>query len=99
MSLQIPVPAVKLTIPQVLTQSTILIDALLPVLIAHEPAHALLSDLNESLAPLIQLQSEMQALRYPVQAFLTLAKRDEKKPVKDLGNEGVGKWRVEDFLF
>lgn len=41
----------------------------------------------------------MQALRYPVQAFLTLAKRDEKKPFRDLGNEGVGKWRVEDFLF
>jgi hypothetical protein len=84
---------------KVLTQSTVFIDALLPTLINHQPAHALLGKLNEALASLNQVQSEMQALRYPVQAFLTLAKRDEKKPFKDLGNEGVGKWRVEDFLF
>jgi hypothetical protein len=65
--------------PQILTHTSILLDSLLPLLITYEPFHPHLASLSESLGPMLDQQRTLTQLRAPIDALLTLAKREERK--------------------
>lgn len=67
------------TLDSILAHSSLLIDSHLPLLVEHDPAAPLLESLSASLAPLLTLQAEIRQLRAPVDALLTLSKREEKR--------------------
>ncbi|RXK40670.1 hypothetical protein M231_02127 [Tremella mesenterica] len=58
--------------------SSVLLDAHLPSLSSHEPSQELLERLQGALQPLLELQEDLIKLRAPVEALLTLARREEK---------------------
>ena len=68
-----------LTLRQVVAHSSLLLDAHLPSFISHEPAHELLARLQTALEPLIAIQNDFRQLRAPVDAVLTLARREERR--------------------
>lgn len=64
---------------QIITHSSTLLDSHLPLFIGYEPSHDLLLRLQAALEPLIAIQTEFRQLRAPVDAILTLARREQKK--------------------
>ncbi|EIW69985.1 hypothetical protein TREMEDRAFT_29670 [Tremella mesenterica DSM 1558] len=112
-SLQSP-PGIP-SLDSIAIHSSVLLDAHLPSLSSHEPSQELLERLQGALQPLLELQEDLIKLRAPVEALLTLARREEKwaraREQKRMGkregqtrvqgvlSEMVGKWRVEDFVF
>ncbi|KAK4686673.1 hypothetical protein P7C73_g3446, partial [Tremellales sp. Uapishka_1] len=120
----------KLLIPSLeslINHSSILLDSHLPLFLSYPPSHALLGQLQTSLVPLLAIQEEFRQLRAPVEAVLTLAKREERKMAEadakhkastavgkgkgkvvgarkeekkgTWGEEKIGYWKVEDFVF
>lgn len=67
----------------------LLLDAHLPLLISHPPAHPLIARLKIALDPLLTLQTELAAARGLVEGFVRLA--DQKPNGGDKGKKnGVG---------
>lgn len=65
------------SLDSVIAHSSLLLDSHLPLLVEFEEAAPLLESLSNSLGPLLTLQAEIRQLRAPVDALLTLAKREE----------------------
>ena len=69
----------KSTLPSLLSHTSSHLDALLPILIDHTPSHPLLVTLSTLLSPMLAQQATLSQLRAPIDALLTLAKREEKR--------------------
>ena len=69
----------QLILQQVIAHSSILLDSHLPLFVTHDPSHPLLLRLQSALEPLIAIQNQFRQLRAPVEAVLTLAKREQRK--------------------
>jgi hypothetical protein len=59
--------------------STILLDSYLPLFLSYAPSHDSLLRLQAALEPLIATQNEFRQLRAPIDAVLTLARREQRK--------------------
>ncbi len=59
--------------------SSILLDSHLPLFLAHEPSNLILERLQAALEPLLSIQNEFRRLRAPVEALLTLERRERRK--------------------
>ncbi|WVQ71724.1 hypothetical protein IAR50_001265 [Cryptococcus sp. DSM 104548] len=66
-------------LPSLITHTSSLLDAHLPSFLSHVPSHETLSRLQSSLEPLLAAQNEYRQLRGPVEALLTLSRREAKK--------------------
>ncbi|WVR05325.1 hypothetical protein IAU60_002339 [Kwoniella sp. DSM 27419] len=62
-----------------ITYSSLLLDSHLPSFLSYEPSHELLERLQATLEPLMAVQTEYRQLRGPVEAVLTLARREARK--------------------
>ncbi|WVO14021.1 hypothetical protein L204_101646 [Cryptococcus depauperatus] len=98
-----------------ITHSSLLLDAHLTLFLSHSPCHPSLERMQTYLDPLIQMQNEYRQMRGPIEALLTLARREarkaEEKAQKKGGKRGkkiagerlpeqvVGKWKVEEITF
>ncbi|KAK8869661.1 hypothetical protein IAR55_000229 [Kwoniella newhampshirensis] len=69
------IPSLESTI----THSSLLLDAHLPSFLSYPPSHPQLERLQSSLDPLIAVQNDYRQLRGPVEAVLTLVRRENKK--------------------
>ena len=69
-------------IPQlegIINHASVLLDSHLPLFLTYAPSHAALEALQTNLAPLLALQDNYRKLRAPVEAALTLSKREQRK--------------------
>jgi hypothetical protein len=69
----------RLTDFQVLSHSSLLLDAHTPLFVSYPPSHSLLARLQQAIEPLLTLQADYRALRAPLDAALILAKREEQR--------------------
>lgn len=67
------------SLDSIIAHSSLLLDSHLPLFVDYESAAPLLESLSASLVPLLALQAEIRLLRAPVDALLTLSKRDERR--------------------
>ncbi|WRT67285.1 uncharacterized protein IL334_004252 [Kwoniella shivajii] len=74
-----PDPESLPSLNSVITYSSLLLDAHLPSFLSYEPSHTLLERFQVSLEPLMAIQTEYRQLRGPVEAVLTLSRREARK--------------------
>ncbi|GFZ45721.1 hypothetical protein JCM24511_03450 [Saitozyma sp. JCM 24511] len=67
------------SLESVIAHSSLLLDAHLPNFLSHPPSYTLIERLQAALDPLVAVQNEFRQLRAPVEAVLTLAKREERR--------------------
>jgi hypothetical protein len=67
------------SLERVIAHSSLLLDSHLPSFLSHPPAYPLIERLQTSLEPLIAVQNDFRQLRAPVEAVLTLAKREDRR--------------------
>ncbi|ODN83191.1 hypothetical protein L202_01379 [Cryptococcus amylolentus CBS 6039] len=67
------------SLTSLVTHTSSLLDAHLLSFLSHIPSHETLSQLQSSLDPLLAAQNEYRQLRGPVEALLTLSRREAKK--------------------
>jgi len=75
---------------QLVLHTQLLLDAHLPLLISHPPAHRLIERLKSALAPLLVAQSELAAARGLVEGFVRLAEQRSSGPSKNKKGSGKG---------
>ena len=75
---------------QLVLHTQLLLDAHLPLLISHPPAHPLIARLKSALEPLLTLQTELVAARGLVEGFVRLAEQKPNGGVKGK-KAGAGK--------
>lgn len=68
-----------------------MLDSHLPLFLAHPPSYDLLQTLQDSLSPLLALQESYRRLRAPVEAVLTLSRREAKKQAEREAKRNAGK--------
>ena len=81
----IPVPP-SLKIPSlesIILHSNLLLDARLQTLLSHKPAWDTLEKMQAALGPLMDAQENYRKLRAPIDAVLTLSKREAKRRAED----------------
>jgi len=76
---------------QLVLHTQLLLDAHLPLLISHPPAHRLIERLKVALAPLLVTQSELAAARGLVEGFVRLAEQRSSGPSKNKKGSSKGK--------
>lgn len=96
------------SIPQVIQHLTLLLDAHLPLLLSHSPAHDLLSRLHTATAPVLAAQSELALAKGAFDAFtkenesrLAATGRNGKSKSATAGSGvireyGAGLWKLEE---
>ncbi|WWD16075.1 hypothetical protein CI109_100500 [Kwoniella shandongensis] len=67
------------SLESVITHSSLLLDAHLPSFLSYEVSHTQLERLQLALEPLIAIQNDYRKLRGPVEAVLTLVRRENRK--------------------
>lgn len=76
------------SLQSLVTHTSLILDAHLPSLITHPASHDILSRAQASLEPLLAVQNEYRQLRGPVEALLTLARREAKKAEERAAKKG-----------
>ena len=72
------VALLQLTV-QIISHSSVLLDAHLPNFLAYEPSFDSLARLQSAIEPLLALQEDFDRLRAPIDAVITLARREERR--------------------
>lgn len=81
-----------LPIIQVLAFISAILDSSFLSLLSHQPAHPLLRALFARLEPELAFASELQALKGPLQAFLSTPRRADRQRKPDTPAEQI-KWK------
>ncbi|KIR28839.1 hypothetical protein I309_02334 [Cryptococcus deuterogattii LA55] len=76
------------SLQSLVTHTSLILDAHLPSFISHLASHDILSRAQASLEPLLAVQNEYHQLRGPVEALLTLARREAKKAEERAAKKG-----------
>ncbi|AAW41928.1 hypothetical protein CNB04100 [Cryptococcus deneoformans JEC21] len=76
------------SLQSLVTHTSLILDAHLPSFISHSASHDILSRAQASLEPLLAVQNEYRQLRGPVEALLTLARREAKKAEERAAKKG-----------
>ncbi|KAL0254090.1 hypothetical protein I308_101469 [Cryptococcus tetragattii IND107] len=76
------------SLQSLVTHTSLILDAHFPSFISHLASHDILSRAQASLEPLLAVQNEYRQLRGPVEALLTLARREAKKAEERAAKKG-----------
>jgi hypothetical protein len=77
--------------PQIINHASIILDTHLPSFLASHPSHPLLFRLQAALGPLLAMQTDYRRLRAPVDAALTLVRREKRKRLEEDAKRAIVK--------